>query len=77
MATSVAYEPHENVHQVEINVQSLDRTLVLTHEKPYVTDDPLVMAALDAPGQPVKRVAKADTKKEAREAAEAKAEAKS
>jgi hypothetical protein len=68
---AVAFEPHENVTSAETNVPTFDKPIVITHEKPYVTNDPALIAALDGTFG-VKRVAKGETKKEALAAAEAK-----
>lgn len=70
MADAVAFEPHERFSRVVVAVQTLDEDVELEQDKPYVTDEPGVIAALDA-AEGVKRVARAETKKAARDKAEA------
>ena len=76
MSDAVAFEPKGNVTRVTVAVQGRDRDISLAADEPYVTKDPLEIALLDQ-AEAVKRVATADTKAEAREAAEAKHESKS
>lgn len=71
---SVAFEPHADKTRVVVAVQTLDRDIELEAGEPYVTNDPGVIQALDQ-AEHVKRVAKGETKTEAREKAEEKATA--
>lgn len=66
---AIAFEPHADVNQTEVAVAVLGETVVLDADKPYVTNDPAVIAELDA-AEHVKRVAKAETKTEAKAKAE-------
>lgn len=68
---AVAFEPHEGTSRVSVNLSSSDKPIVLTGEKPYVTDRPAEILALDE-AFGVKRVAKGESKREARDKAEAK-----
>ena len=59
----VAYELKQGVNRVTVEVQGRDESITITSEatKPYETDEPEVIAALDESGG-VKRVEKTDKK---------------
>ena len=55
MKDKVAFETHVGTNSVEVPVQSLDRLVVLKEGQTFETNDPAVVAALDA-NPNVKRV---------------------
>jgi hypothetical protein len=62
----VTFVPADEHTSVEINVQALDETIVVTAGKPYSTDDPGEIAALDETPTLERKTAK--TKSSARKA---------
>lgn len=62
----VSFVPAGDGTSVEINVQQLDETLVITASKPFSTDDPGLIAALDENPTLERKTAK--TKEAARKA---------